>query len=57
MKKENYNYQGWLISDSFIKRSLAVVGYYTTGSILISIIIIAAILTLSFVFWTIGILI
>ncbi len=41
--KETYSYRGWLISDSFLKRTLAIVFYYTIGQlslILIAIIII-----------------
>ncbi|KKP37497.1 hypothetical protein A2483_05900 [Candidatus Peregrinibacteria bacterium RIFOXYC2_FULL_33_13] len=34
-KKDTYSYQGWLISDSFIKRSMASVGYHIMGSLFI----------------------
>lgn len=34
-KAETYSYKGWLISDSFIKRSLASVGYHFMGGIFI----------------------
>ena len=30
-------YQGWLVSSSFIKRSLAVFGHYVIGSLIVSI--------------------
>lgn len=46
MKNENYSYQGWLISNSFIKRALAVVGYYIIGSILIYLILLIPVLLL-----------
>jgi hypothetical protein len=37
MKKERdiYNYKGWLTSNLFIKRMLAVVGYYMVAQLLI----------------------
>ena len=31
MKKDNYNYVGWLQSDSILKRSFAVVGHNLLG--------------------------
>lgn len=34
-KAETYSYKGWLISDSFIKRSFASVGYHFMGGIFI----------------------
>ena len=43
---ENEKYQGWLISNSFIKRALAVIGYYIVGSILIYLILLIPILLL-----------
>ena len=43
---ENEKYHGWLISNSFIKRALAVVGYYIVGSILIYLILLIPILLL-----------
>lgn len=41
-------YNGWLISDSFWKRSLAVYGYSIVGSIVGSILFFAAMLTAYF---------
>lgn len=32
---DTHSYKGWLNSDSFIKRSVAVVGYYSIGSIIL----------------------
>ncbi len=32
--KETYNYQGWLNSNSFIKRALAIYGYGFVGFII-----------------------
>ncbi len=46
MKKENNTYNGWLISNSFVKRTLAIVTYYTIGQI--SLILIAIVLLLLF---------
>jgi hypothetical protein len=34
-KKETYSYKGWIISDSFIKRSLASTGYHFMGVLFI----------------------
>jgi hypothetical protein len=34
-KEETYSYKGWLNSDSFWKRSLAVVGYSFVGTFII----------------------
>lgn len=34
-KKETYSYKGWLISDNFIKRSFASLGYHIMGGIFI----------------------
>ncbi|HFC36078.1 MAG TPA: hypothetical protein ENJ49_00170 [Candidatus Moranbacteria bacterium] len=39
-KKETYGYKGWLISDSFIKRVLAITGYYLVGQILKSLVLV-----------------
>jgi len=33
--KETYSYKGWIISDSFIKRSLAATGYHMVGGLII----------------------
>lgn len=45
-------YDGWLISNSFIKRALAVAGYSTIGTIIIYLIflLIIVILTVPFAF-------
>jgi len=32
---DKYNYKGWLNSDSFIKRVIAVNGYFLTGQLLL----------------------
>ncbi len=31
--KETYSYRGWLLSDSFMKRSFAVIGYSFVGQL------------------------
>ena len=35
MAEDKYRYKGWLNSDNFLKRCLAVVGYGTVGSLII----------------------
>lgn len=40
-KIDSFSYKGWLLSDSFIKRSLASLGYHMMGVIFIYIIILA----------------
>ena len=35
MKEDTYSYKGWLVSDSIIKRSFAVVGHNFIGGIII----------------------
>ena len=35
IKKDTHSYQGYLNSDSFIKRSMGVLGYNTIGTLLI----------------------
>jgi hypothetical protein len=37
MKKETKIYKGWLISDSFLKRSLAVYGHVAFASIVVGV--------------------
>ncbi len=32
---DTHSYKGWLNSDSFIKRALAVIGYSTVGTLII----------------------
>jgi hypothetical protein len=44
---DTHSYKGWLNSDSFWKRSLAVLGYNTVGKLLIYIPILILILILS----------
>jgi hypothetical protein len=39
-QEDTFNYKGWLISDSFIKRALAVLGYSIVGQFFIFIIIV-----------------
>jgi len=54
VKKETYSYRGWLISDSFIKRSFASVGYQAMGTIFIYLIFLAAALLLGGIALIIG---
>ena len=44
-KKDTFSYKGWLNSDSFIKRMLAIMGYYITGQLLLA--------TIFFMIWII----
>ena len=48
--KETYRYKGWLTSDSFIKRTLAIVAYYTIGQISLILIAIVFLLIVGLVF-------
>lgn len=36
---DTYSYKGWLISDSFWKRAIAVVGYSFVGQLVLSLVI------------------
>ncbi|MBS3054382.1 MAG: hypothetical protein J4431_02495 [Candidatus Aenigmarchaeota archaeon] len=50
-REDTHSYRGWLNSDSFVKRALAVVGYNLAGSLVIyGVIIAAALLLLAFAF-------
>ena len=40
-EKDNYNYKGWLTSESHIKRSFRVLGYFIAGYIYVGLIILA----------------
>jgi len=51
-KPETYSYKGWLISDSFLKRSFAVLGYQTVAGLIIYAVILAIVL----VFLIVGLL-
>ena len=52
MKKEDtFSYKGWLISDSFIKRSLASLGYHFMGVIFIYLIIMVVSLVIGGIAW------
>jgi len=52
-KEETYSYKGWLNSDSFWKRALAVVGYSFVGTFIIYGVLIILILlgTFTVAFW------
>ncbi len=49
-KNDTYSYKGWLISDSFLKRVLAVIGYHIVGQLLISAIIFIVMIFIMIVF-------
>jgi hypothetical protein len=34
-KKDTYSYKGWIISDSFVKRCFASLGYHTVAILMI----------------------
>jgi len=36
-KEDTYSYKGWIISDSFIKRSVAIFGYLLVAQFMLSI--------------------
>lgn len=38
-KNQNNSFKGWLFSDSLIKRSLAVVGHYIIGQLIICVVL------------------
>jgi hypothetical protein len=48
-KEETNSYKGWLNSDSFVKRSLAVFGYSMMGQIFIVLIIIVGSIVLGII--------
>ncbi|MFA6427873.1 MAG: hypothetical protein WCW16_05575 [Candidatus Magasanikbacteria bacterium] len=55
MKKEDtFSYKGWLISDSFIKRSFASLGYHFMGVIFIYLMIMVVALVIGGIAWIIG---
>ena len=37
-KEDTYSYKGWLVSDSFMKRALAITGYALFGQLIICVI-------------------
>lgn len=43
-KEDTYSYEGWLNSDNFLKRALAVVGYSAVGSLFVYAVIFGVIL-------------
>ncbi len=45
-KVDTYSYKGWIISDSFIKRSFAALGYQFMGTLFLYVVIIAAALVI-----------
>jgi len=49
MKKDTYSYQGWLNSDSFLKRTLAITGYSIVGTLLIYVAILVVILLIALI--------
>ncbi|MBU2566980.1 hypothetical protein KKG46_05505 [Patescibacteria group bacterium] len=53
-KEETYSYKGWLISDSFIKRAMAVLGYQFVASLIINAVIFGIIIGFVVVFGIIG---
>jgi len=53
-KEENYSYKGWLNSDSFFKRSLAVMGYGIMGQIFIMLILLILFIPLGIVGFIFG---
>jgi hypothetical protein len=52
-EKDTYSYRGWLISDNFLKRAFAILGYYSVASLIISFIL----LLLLFIFMFFGMMI
>ena len=42
-EKDTYSYKGWLISDSFLKRAFAVLGYSTVSSFIVYLAVIAVV--------------
>ena len=38
MAKDTYSYKGWIVSDSFIKRTIAVFLYYSIGALVVAVI-------------------
>lgn len=52
-KKDTYSYKGWLISDSFLKRSLASAGYHFMGVLFIELVILLVGLVIGGIVWLI----
>ena len=55
--KQKIKYNGWLVSDNIIKRSLAVVGHYILGFIIIYFFIFLIALLIALIGWLFDILI
>jgi hypothetical protein len=53
-KPDTYSYKGWIISDSFVKRALASVGYHIVGGLLIYAGLLAVVLVIFIIVWTLG---
>jgi hypothetical protein len=49
-KKDTYSYKGWLVSDRFVKRALAVLGYQMVAALIIYGIIFVLIIILAILF-------
>lgn len=56
-EKDTYSYKGWLNSDFFWKRALAVMGYYFVGYFMILIVILGIIFIFAFIGLLIGLMI
>jgi len=49
-KQDTFSYRGWLVSDSFLKRSFAVLGYYHIAALIIAAPIIFIVVVLAIIF-------
>jgi len=47
-RKDTYSYRGWLVSDSLIKRALAVGAYYLVATLLVTVAIIPLMIIFGF---------
>ncbi|MFH1849376.1 MAG: hypothetical protein ABH879_04265 [archaeon] len=55
-KTDTYSYRGWLISDNFMKRCFAVLGYSMVGSLIVYGAILAVLLVFGLIFGMIALL-
>lgn len=54
--EDTYSYQGWLVSDSFLKRAFAVLGHNFVAALIIQVALMAVLIILLLLFGGIGLL-
>jgi hypothetical protein len=53
-RNDTFSYKGWLISDNFLKRAMAVVGYQFIGTIVLYLLLVAAVFIIAFIVGFVG---